>query len=169
MSLKRVVLVCAILVTACVAAGRTLLPGLIDAHVHLWDEAELAAYLAHGVTSIRNMSGLPFHLAVARDIDAGDLLGPDLVTTGPILNSPGPNQQDNHVLVTSAEEARAAVRRQHAQGYRTVKVYSNLYREAYEAILEESRRLGMALTGHTPEGASGAVVGAPRIVRSAAG
>ena len=43
-------------------AGGFLVPGLIDAHVHLNDESELAAYLAQGVTGIRNMSGYPFHL-----------------------------------------------------------------------------------------------------------
>jgi hypothetical protein len=137
------------------AAGRTLLPGLIDAHVHVWDEAELAAYLAHGVTSVRNMSGLPFHLSLIARIEEERILGPDINTTGPILNSPGPNQQPNHQLVTTAEEARAAAAKQYEAGYRILKVYSNLQREPYEAILEEADRLGLAITGHTPEGTRG--------------
>ena len=132
--------------------GQTLLPGLIDAHVHVWDEAELAGYLAHGVTSVRNMSGMPFHQPLAERIAEGRILGPDLLTTGPILNSPGPNEQANHQLVTTAEEARAAVEGQHAAGYRTVKVYANLTREAYEAILAAARELDMTVVGHTPEG-----------------
>ncbi len=45
--------------------GQTLIPGLTDMHVHVWDEAELGAYLAHGVTTVRNMSGMPFHLNMA--------------------------------------------------------------------------------------------------------
>lgn len=135
--------------------GRTLLPGLIDVHIHLWDEAELAGYLAHGVTGVRNMSGMPFHLPLARRIESGRLLGPSLITTGPILNSPGPNQQDNHVLVRTSEEARAAVRRQHDQGYRALKVYSNLERDAYLAVLDEAAQLGMTVSGHTPEGFRG--------------
>lgn len=133
-------------------AGKTLLPGLIDAHVHLWDEAELAAYLAHGVTGVRNMSGMPFHLPLAERINSGEILGPDFQTTGPILNSPGPNEQVIHKLVTTAPEARAAVKEQYDAGYRDLKVYSNLTHEAYEAILEESRRLGMSVSGHSPEG-----------------
>lgn len=135
------------------ASGKTLLPGLIDAHVHLWDEAELAGYLAHGVTSIRNLSGMPFHLPLAKRIDRGDILGPDLLTTGPILNSAGPNQQDNHQLVETANEARAAVQAQYDAGYRIVQVYSNLKREPYDAILDQTQKLGMTLAGHTPEGA----------------
>lgn len=132
--------------------GQTLLPGLIDAHVHLWDEAEMAGYLVHGVTSIRNMSGMPFHLPLARRIAAGRILGPDLVTTGPILNSPGPNAQINHQIVVTEAEAREAVRAQHKAGYRIVKVYSNLTREAYAGTLDEARRLNMTVVGHPVEG-----------------
>ena len=132
--------------------GRTLMPGLTDMHVHVWDEAELIAYLAHGVTTVRNASGMPFHLDLKELIATGELLGPRLVTTGPILNSPGPNEQVNHQLVETAEEARQAVRMQYEQGFRRLKVYSNLTREAYESILEEARSLGMTIMGHTPEG-----------------
>lgn len=132
--------------------GQTLLPGLIDAHVHLFDEAELAAYVKHGVTTIRNMSGMPFHLPLAQRIEDGKILGPDLLTTGPILNSPGANVQPNHHLVVTADEARAAVRKHYENGFRSLKVYSNLTREAYAAILEEAKVLGMTISGHTPEG-----------------
>ncbi len=132
--------------------GRTLIPGLIDAHVHLFDEAELAAYLAHGVTGLRNMSGFPFHLDLIERIEQGELLAPDLITTGPILNSPGPNANLLQQFVTTADEARQAVGAQHAAGFRRLKVYSNLTREAYEAIVAEARRLDMRMTGHSPEG-----------------
>lgn len=133
-------------------AGMTLMPGLIDAHVHVNDEAALAAYLAHGVTGIRNMSGYPFHLSLAVRVVSGDILGPDFTTTGRILNSPGPNENVLQHLVTTAEEGRAAVRAQFRAGFRTIKVYSNLRREPYDAILDEAARLGMSVTGHTPEG-----------------
>ena len=132
--------------------GRLLMPGLIDMHVHVWDEAELIAYLAHGVTTVRNASGMPFHLELKELIASGEVLGPRLVTTGPILNSPGPNEQVNHQLVETAEEARLAVRMQYEQGYRRLKVYSNLTREAYASIVDEARSLGMTIMGHTPEG-----------------
>ncbi len=138
--------------------GKTLMPGLIDAHVHIWDEAELAGYLAHGVTGIRNMSGMPFHLPLQKRIEEGRILGPDFITTGPILNSPGQNQQDNHQLVVTAEEARAAVAKQYEQGYRALKVYSNLHREAYDAVTDEAVKRGMSISGHTPEGVRAAGV-----------
>ncbi|MEQ9663592.1 MAG: amidohydrolase family protein [Parasphingopyxis sp.] len=132
--------------------GGTLVPGLVDMHVHIWDEAELGAYLASGVTTVRNLSGMPLHARLADRIVQGELDGPRIITSGPILNSPGPNAQLNHVLVGTADAARVAVRAQYEAGYRRVKVYSNLNRDAYEAIRDEAARLGMTITGHTPEG-----------------
>ena len=134
------------------ATGMTALPGLYDMHVHLWDEPELAAYLSYGVTTVRNMSGMPFHLEWAEQIKAGERTGPRLLTTGPILNSHGPNEQINHQIVETADEARAAVRQQKDWGYKDLKVYSNLTREAYDAILDEASTLGLTISGHPPEG-----------------
>ena len=142
------------------ARGYTLIPGLIDAHIHLSDEAELAGYLAHGVTGLRNVSGYPFHLPLARRIREGLILGPNFVTTGQILNSRGPNQNPLQRTVTTDAEARAAVRDQYNAGFRRLKLYSNLSRDAFEAILEEADALGMRVMGHTPEGARSA--GIPR-------
>ncbi len=132
--------------------GMTLIPGLTDMHVHIWDEAELGAYLAHGVTTVRNMSGMPFHLALQERIRSGELAGPRLLTSGPILNSPGPNAQINHQMVEDDASARAAVRWQYEAGFRRIKVYSNLTSEAWQAIHEEASALDIPVTGHPPEG-----------------
>ena len=134
------------------AGGQSLIPGLIDAHIHLSDEAELAGYLAHGVTGLRNVSGYPFHLPLSQRIAEGRILGPDFVTTGQILNSRGPNENPLQQTVATYAEARAAVRDQYNAGYRRVKLYSNLTRDAYDAILDETDELGMRVMGHTPEG-----------------
>ncbi|MBM7074421.1 amidohydrolase family protein [Shewanella sp. 202IG2-18] len=132
--------------------GYTLMPGLIDAHIHLNDELEFAAYLAHGVTGLRNMSGYPFHLQLTERITKGQLLAPDFMTTGPILNSSGPNEHILQTIVNTADEARSAVREQHSAGYRHIKVYSNLTPKAFTTILEEATLLGMTISGHSPEG-----------------
>lgn len=132
--------------------GKTLMPGLIDAHIHLNDETELAAYLAHGVTGVRNMSGYPFHLRLIEKKAKGQLLAPDFITTGPTLNSPGPNGHVIQTMVETADAARLAVRDQHRAGYRHVKVYSNLTPEAFAATLDEAALLGMTVSGHSPEG-----------------
>jgi len=135
------------------AQGRTLMPGLIDVHVHVFDETDLAAGLSHGVTTVRNMGGMPFHLPLVERIERGEILGPRLITTGPILNETGGrNGNDLHEAVAGADEARAAVRRQHAAGFRHLKVYSNLSRESFAAIRDEAAALGMTMSGHPVEG-----------------
>lgn len=140
------------------AGGRVVTPGLVDMHVHIWDEAALGAYLSYGVTTIRNMSGMPFHLELQREIDAGERLAPRLLTTGPILNSAGPNQQPNHQIVDDAASARAAVEWQVDAGFERIKLYSNLSREAFEEILKVADEYGLKITGHTPEGVRSAGV-----------
>lgn len=134
------------------AQGAYVLPGLIDAHIHLHDEAELAAYLAHGITGLRNMSGYPFHLAIAERIANGEILGPELLTTSPILNSQGPNTAINQVIVNDKNQARSAVEGFYASGFRSLKIYSNLSLEAMDAALERAKTLNMTMTGHSPEG-----------------
>jgi len=129
-----------------------ILPGLIDAHVHVSDESELAGYLSYGVTGIRNMSGYPFHVNLQARIENRELLAPDFITTGPILNSPGPNANIIQQLVHNKEDAINAVRRQHSAGFNTIKLYSNLTKPAFNAIVKEARNLNMKITGHSPEG-----------------
>ncbi len=134
-------------------AGQTLLPGLIDMHIHIFDEVDFAAYLSHGVTTVRNMGGLPFHLALGQKVESGRLIGPRFFTTGPILNQVGGrNSNILQTLVDGPDEARSEVRKQFKDGYREIKVYSNLSDEAYAAILDEAKLLGMAVTGHPVEG-----------------
>lgn len=132
--------------------GMTVIPGLSDMHVHIWDEAEFDSYLSYGITTVRNLSGMPFHIPLKQEIDSGERIAPRFLTTGPILNSTGPNAHINHQIVDTAAAATAAVRAQYENGFRDLKVYSNLTRDAYDAIKSEAALLGMTLSGHTPEG-----------------
>ncbi len=88
-------------------AGKTLLPGLIDVHVHLggpggfvedvteYDyEAAMrrapAAYLYSGVTAIRSVGDLlPSITKIAGDLDAGAIPGAELFFTGPLITAEG--------------------------------------------------------------------------------
>jgi len=133
--------------------GGVLMPGLIDMHVHVYDEADLAANLSYGVTTIRNLGGFPFHLPMAERIEAGRLLGPRLISTGPIINQAGSRSVNElQSLVEDAESAREAVRRHHRNGFRDLKVYTHLEAGQLAAILEEAEQLGMTVSGHPTEG-----------------
>jgi len=90
------------------AAGKTVLPGLINTHVHIGsqgrfvDEQTLAEYLSnglsrdmqdyldHGITSIKSTGDLtePF-LEVRESLARGEVQGPRLFLVGPVLSAPG--------------------------------------------------------------------------------
>ncbi len=126
-----------------------LMPGLCDSHVHVIDPDEFVLYLANGVTTVRNMSGEPFHLTWRRELAEGTRLGPTLVTTGPTLES-RPSDASNVRVVTTRAEGERAVEDIVAQGYDLIKVYSGLEAEPYAGILDAAHRLGMKVVGHIP-------------------
>jgi len=104
-------------------AGRFLMPGLTDMHVHLEyseDPRILDLFLANGVTTVRNMDGRPYILEWRDLIERGEMLGPGIYTAGPILDGDPPVREDN-LAIGSADEAREAVRAQAAAGYDFVK------------------------------------------------
>jgi imidazolonepropionase-like amidohydrolase len=133
-------------------SGPYLIPGLVDAHVHLEyfdDPGVLALFVANGVTTVRNMDGRPYLLDWKTRIAAGELIGPAIYTAGPILDGDPPIRDDNTVVKDPAE-ARAAVAAQHAAGYDFVKVYTGISPEAYRAVLSAAQELGMPVAGHVP-------------------
>ena len=128
---------------------RFLMPGLCDSHVHLLDPDELTLYVASGVTTIRNMSGEPCHLYWRREIAAGRLEGPTLLTASPTIDGVPP-EGTNRVIVTTREQGAQAVAAAAAAGYDCIKVYSGLSAEAYAGVAEEAEMAGLAIVGHLP-------------------
>lgn len=76
------------------ARGKYLIPGLAEMHAHIpapqqgqdYTERVLFLYVANGVTTIRGMLGQPSHLELRRRVEAGDILGPRIWTSGPSVN-----------------------------------------------------------------------------------
>lgn len=134
------------------ARGQYLMPGLIDAHVHLEyfdDPSILWLFLANGVTSVRNMDGRPYLLDWKLRIVSGEITGPTIYTAGPILDGDPPARDDNTV-VRNAAEARAAVAAQDSAGYDFVKVYTNVSPDVYRAIVDAARERDRHVAGHVP-------------------
>ncbi|MDF1503751.1 amidohydrolase family protein [Roseisolibacter sp. H3M3-2] len=137
--------------------GKWLVPGLADMHTHLFsDDAtpdslaadELGVMVANGVTTARLMIGTPEHLALRRDVAAGRVLGPRLRVASPQLTG---REAANARVVTTPEQARAAVAEAAAAGFDCVKLTSGLTLPAYEAIVDEAARRRIRVVGHVED------------------
>ena len=126
------------------AAGRTVIPGLIDAHVHA-DGWTLPVFLKYGVTSVRDLhSDGPFIFPLAKDDSPAH---PRIVTSGPLIDGVG-SFWKNAVQVASLGEARAAVRRLVDQGAAVIKVYTRLDPALIAAVASEARARGVPVAAH---------------------
>lgn len=134
--------------------GRYLIPGLADMHGHLFADDwvadsvapyELGVYLAHGVTTLRLQIGTPQHLVLRRQVQAGELAGPRLWVSSPMLSG---DSARNTLLARTPDQGRAAVRTAHQAGYDLVKLTTNITPDVYDAIVAEARGLGIRVTGH---------------------
>ncbi len=130
--------------------GQYLLPGLVDLHVHVFGEGDLAWYLAYGVTTVRNMWGSKQSLAMQAAIEQGKLVGPTLITAGAILGGYPPRLRGS-VAIRSPKQGEEEVSRQAAAGYDFIKIYDQLDVDSYRAIIAAGKRLTVPVVGHVPK------------------
>ena len=131
------------------ARGKYLVPGFSDMHVHLYTEGDAFTYLANGITTIRNMAGDASHLAFKKRTAEGQMIGPRIITAGPVIETK--LSHPDNALVGTAEEARREVFRQHQAGYDFIKVYNDITPDVYRAVMAAARELKMPVAGHIPD------------------
>jgi imidazolonepropionase-like amidohydrolase len=141
-------------------AGRTVLPGFVMLHEHMYYPAgdrvynpQLVSfpplYLAGGATTVRTAGSLmPYaDLNLKRAIDAGEIPGPKMDATAPYLNGPG-----LPILAVKAlsgpEDAREMVAHWADEGFTSFKAYMHISRAELGAAIDEAHRRGLKLTGH---------------------
>jgi hypothetical protein len=129
--------------------GLHVLPGLADMHIHLNEEIDLLLCLRYGVTTVRNLYGMPRHLRWRKRIASGLTLGPTIHTVGPIVDG-RPTMRAGVLTVATRREADDVVARTKRLEYEAVKVYDHLPPEMYEAIVEAARREAIDVVGHVP-------------------
>ncbi len=129
--------------------GKTLMPGLWDMHAHSNQVQWAPAYLAGGVTTIRdNGNEVEFATAFRDGIDKDGLLGPDILLAG---MTDGAGKKGNGIIrATNVEEAREVVAMYHSKGYKQVKIYNSLEPDVLKVLAEEGHKNGMSVTGHIP-------------------
>jgi len=132
--------------------GKFLMPGLWDMHVHvLTPERDFPMFIANGVLGVRNMGGVPKDVFQWRaDVTSGRVLGPRMVACGPVVDGPHPAHPEHAISVSTADDGRRAVQSLKQMGADFVKVYDGLSRDAYFAIVQESKRVGLPFAGHVP-------------------
>lgn len=133
--------------------GKTIVPGLWDMHAHLHQIEWLPAYMATGVTSVRDMGNeLPFITALKAEVDSGRAIGPHIHMAG-LVDGDGPNAFGAFSATTPAE-GRAIVERYHAFGFEQMKLYDLLSPAVVSAICDAAHNDGMSVTGHLPRSLS---------------
>jgi len=149
-------------------AGKFLIPGLSDMHVHLFSddefpdafaEDEFRIMIAHGVTTIRLMTGTPEQLVLRKQSAGEEILAPTIYAASPQFTG---RKSTNAYVVTTEAEARAAVIKSKEDGYDLIKVTTFLKPEVYEAIIEEAGKQNIRVVGH----ADSRSVGLPRALKA---
>ena len=127
--------------------GKFLLPGLIDMHVHVWDRYELGLYLANGVTTVRNLWGIPLHLRIKKELENEELIGPMFFTSSPKLTGPE-DFGDDKVQIQSIEQAKELVTDYSDRGYDYIKTYAGITEPLFDAIVEQAASLNLDVVSH---------------------
>jgi hypothetical protein len=131
--------------------GKYLIPGLWDMHVHrMYLDSTYPLYIANGVTGVRDMWGPPDANKFRAELAAKNVDAPHLYLGSPIVDG-NPPTIPNMIAVSTPQEARKFVDQQKQNGADFIKVYSGLSREAYFAIIEESRKQNIPVEGHVPD------------------
>lgn len=128
--------------------GKTVMPGLVDVHAHTWvawgvhraQVSQFLAQLAFGVTTQRDPQTSSEDALTYQDLmDAGQLIGPRLYSTGP-----GIFAGDN---IRSLEDARDVLRR-YSDHYntKTIKQYMAGDRKVRQWVIMAAKELGLTPT-----------------------
>jgi imidazolonepropionase-like amidohydrolase len=133
-------------------AGKTLVPGLWDSHMHVGDDFQTVSELALGVTSCRNPGG-PIELEVSQRErrNNGTLLAPECFDSV-IVDQKGPLVAQGSEAVSSLDETLAAVRKIKANNLTAVKFYTSMNPAWIPPAAKLAHELGLHVHGHIPAG-----------------
>lgn len=124
-------------------SGKTIIPGLIDAHAHgpqgtgdiiPQQNWHTMAHLALGVTTVHDPSNRASHIFSASEYQrAGEILGPRMFSTGEIVY--GAKAPSVFAVIDNAEDAGAHVRRLKKQGAHSIKNYNQPRRDQRQQVV----------------------------------
>jgi len=133
-------------------SGKTLTPGLWDAHQHVGDDWNLLQNLATGMTNYRSPgTSIEDAKSIYRRRAAGDLLAPD-GKISVIVDRKDPLAAQGSETVSSEAETIAAVDKIKAAGLWGVKFYTSMNPAWIAPGAAEAHKLGLHVHGHVPAG-----------------
>jgi len=133
--------------------GRTIVPGLIEAHTHAAFDADMRAYVKNGVTTIR-FAGLDQGTVerLRKRIDAGELIGPRILSCGPMIDQPPPAYPEWSVAVgTPSEAASTAERLIRDHDLEALILTQRVTAPVMQAVIEVAYAHGRPVVGQTWE------------------
>jgi imidazolonepropionase-like amidohydrolase len=138
--------------------GQFLIPGLIDAHVHvvhLTDRTHVAGeeflpmFLGAGVTSVRSTGdAVEAEKRISRHADQHPEICPRVFMASPLIDGDPPVHKDVGLAITKADQVPKLVEEMQQAGVTTLKMYVGTSREIGRKVIEEGHRRGLVVTGH---------------------
>jgi hypothetical protein len=144
--------------TTIAAEGKFLIPGLIDAHVHLvhvlnscrvtGDEV-LPLFVAAGVTSVRDIGDeIVAETLVARFAKASPEKAPRVFRCSPLIDRDPPFHRDIGFALTDVAAVPGFVDGMAAWGVSSLKIYVGTPREIGRVVIAEGHKRGLRVAGH---------------------
>ena len=144
--------------------GKTIIPGLVMLHEHLFytsfldryfNISEMSStfakmYLAGGATTIRTAGSIEpqTDLAIKRMIGEGKLVGPDMDVTAPYIERAGFDIPALNIIQRILLRLPASVNFWANKGCTSFKMYMHATREDMMAVAREAHKRGLKVTGH---------------------
>lgn len=142
-------------------AGKYLIPGLWDFHVHLtyddrFTEAMPALFLSYGITSVRDTGGLMRKvLPIVEKMRAVDAIAPRVFFAGPLLDGnfvvySGDGIPEIGVQNATPADAREMITSLKEQGVDFIKIYEMVRPDVFVAMVETANELDLPIDSHVP-------------------
>ncbi len=148
-------------------SSKFIISGLWDMHAHLFKQAphiDYPEFIRHGVTHVRDLMGAynernPFAGSQERikkwnnQVLAEKIIGPEthgfssFAVEGP---SPMFKNSPDFFNCATPEDAKKLVQFLNQKGVTLIKVYNNIPKEAFFALMDESNKVGVEVSGHKP-------------------
>ena len=127
--------------------GKTVMPGLIDAHAHV-ERWATGRYVAWGVTTVRDLHGASDTvLALRSALNLGSIVGPRMFSAGAMIDGVPPTYA-NATGISTPDQARRAVDQHAVAGVDYLKVYTKVTPALLRPLLDEAEKLRLPVAAH---------------------